>query len=313
MDIFEKIRQLTAFPNKTTQTSPGNAQKGLETINQIRSSLNIPITEFKSSVETASIAPKPIQPAFEPAFKPIQQQIKIAGQIPSPAPSVVKPIQLPPQKQDVERDALNYALRKGYFDNVSNIFGNLKSDFTKPIYDPEYEKNKNLSIIASAALYGNNPSKFYADTISRAYKEKLEPTMNLLNVFTDTIVQPVWKTAKIQIAKNNGIDINPDDAYKIVTGAKELNLPDVLKLDEKTTNPIAYTAVRFLDFAPNFIGLPGGEAGKTKALAKEKTTAPLKPFMLLTPAEAPTDVTVPTVTPPGVVPSPTYKILVSVA
>jgi hypothetical protein len=68
MDIFERIRQIITPSNIKPQTPvSSNAQKGLQTVSQIRSSLNLPAKPVSSQFTPTFNIPSPIDTKrFEP-------------------------------------------------------------------------------------------------------------------------------------------------------------------------------------------------------------------------------------------------------
>ena len=107
------------------------------------------------------------------------------------------------------------------------------------------------------------------------YKNIAFEGLNALGATLDApnaiFIKPVWNSIKVSIAEEMGNKI--DNKQDIISGAAELSLPDLLKIDPNSPD---YQAYRFLDFAPQLINLPGSQTGTgVKAL---KAGVPGKTF-----------------------------------
>ena len=105
------------------------------------------------------------------------------------------------------------------------------------------------------------------------YKNIAFEGLNALGATLDApnaiFIKPVWNSIKVSIAEEMGNKI--DNKQDIISGAAELSLPDLLKIDPNSPD---YQAYRFLDFAPELFNIPGGGTGKLKTLAKEIKVQP---------------------------------------
>jgi len=268
MDIFEQIKKIISPTNIRTTTPDTSSQKGLNAIDSIRTSRNLPTTDVLGTSRFTPTAPKPIAPAT-----------------PTPMPSQAQPIKYFPEISPV---------RKPLYTPMKQTIAEVTAP--KPqLYTPTPFKTQNLfeePVVGKLAKFGLEK---FAKPTGKAIEENLFKAFNvgrkgegltggerfmqgvegvgtLLNTNNEVFVQPIWDSIKIGIKGLRTGKITQQDVENAVfaVGGEKNTLSDALGLDEKTTDSALFQAVRLIDFLPELIDIPGGgAAGKTITFAKE--------------------------------------------
>lgn len=263
MDIFEQIKKIISPTNIRTTTPDTSSQKGLNAIDSIRTSRNLPTTDVLGTSRFTPTAPKPIAPVTPTPMPSQAQPIKYFPEI-SP---VGKPLYTPMKQTIAEVTA-----PKMKFYEPSKI--KTKESFAEsPVYKfgvakfgkPTKELEDNLIQAFNIGRRGENLT---------AYERLLKGVEGfgiLASYQNEALIQPAYDTFKLAIKGVRTGKITDEDVnnYIYSFGGQTGTLSDALGLDEKTTDPALFQAVRLIDFLPELIDIPvGGPTGKTITFAK---------------------------------------------
>lgn len=271
MDIFERIRQITTpKPTRPDEIGSVAVQKGLQAVNQIRSSLNItpkPTTSFQTRIPTFSETQ-----AFKPSIQPaIQTQITTprinlqkaqqAGErvatavMPTPKPSGIKGIEkLVPIVSEMAKEVITPAspVLKGY-----------KEAKVKDI-------TKKATESLSKAFDTTNQL-----TAGERILEGLSAVGTVLSYPNEVIVQPRWDALKLGLKAVRTGEVTDSDIqnYFYTTGSEKGTLFDAIGINEddfgKKFGNNTLQTVRFFDFAPELLDLQMFKGGELATVARE--------------------------------------------
>lgn len=262
MDIFERIRQIITPSNIKQPTPTPSSSKGIEAVNQIRSSLNLPA--------------KPVSSQFTPTFNlpsPLDTS-RFEGKIPTrfqaPQPQMSKLPQIKPQQvmsvKPPEPKAIPF------------------QTFTPRV--PEAETPFGKFIVSKGVLPLNTGLTKLSDAWKNTdNKGGLERTLQgvegvglIASIPNEVFIQPVWDSIKLGIKGVRTGKITQDDIdnFLFTSGGQKGTIFEAFGTNEdefgKQYGDVALGVARFADFAPELINVPGSQAGKgakTMTLARE--------------------------------------------
>lgn len=271
MDIFERIRQITTpKPTRPNEIGSVAVQKGLQAVNQIRSSLNItpkPTSSFQTRIptfsETQTFKPS-IQPAIQTQITTPRinlQKAQQAGErvatavLPTPKPSGIKGIEkLVPIVSEMAKEVITPArpVLKGY-----------KEAKVKDI-------TKKATESLSKAFDTTNQL-----TAGERILEGLSAVGTVLSYPNEVIVQPRWDALKLGLKAVRTGEVTDSDIqnYFYTTGGEKGTLFDAIGLNEdefgKKFGNNTLQTVRFFDFAPELLDLQMFKGGELATVARE--------------------------------------------
>jgi len=255
MDIFEKIRSITSFPTKPTPDTSPASQRGLEAINYIRNSLNIPVSQPKPSFDTARFEPRlpaigEIKPITQQQTQPIMSKIQPIKQerIMSVKPSELKPIPFQtftPRVPETETALGKFVVAKGVTPLSTGI-------------------NK----IESAWKNTDNKGGL------ERFLTGVEGVGLITSIPNEVFIQPVWDSIKLGIkgAREGKITQDDIDRFLFTSGGDKGTIFEAFGTNEndfgKKYGQVALQTARFIDFAPELINLPGTQPTKGAKVTK---------------------------------------------
>lgn len=274
MDIFEEIKKLT-LP-KTNQAPPSQipqptTNKGLEAINQIRSSIRP--TSFKPLSETSQFRPlseaRPLTtplPAIRPTPKP-QLRDLTRETIPTTF-GAFKPIVSPIIKETPTPQLFKPTTLKSADISQQPIY-----KFAKAKTEPLGQAGQELFQAFNIAKKGEGLSG-----VERVLKG-VSGVGKITSFTNELVVQPVWDSIKLGIKGLRTGQITDADFDKFIytSGGEKGTIFEAFGTNEdefkKQYGDAALQAARFLDFAPELIDPtpigPTGKGGKVSTLARE--------------------------------------------
>lgn len=270
MDIFERIRQIITPSNVKPQTPvTSNAQKGLQTVSQIRSSLNLPPKPTPSAIPQFDISkystafPKPTAldtSRFQPRVPVISQPQPQMSRLPQVKPQEVMSVK-PPEPKAIPFQT-----------------------FTPRV--PEAETAFGKFIVGKGVLPLNEGFR----RIETAWKNTdnkggLERTLDgvsgvglIASIPNEVFIQPIWDSIKLGVKgiRTGEITQNDIDKFLFTSGGEKGTIFEAFGTNEdefgKNYGQVALGVARFADFAPELISIPGSQAnkvGKVQTLARE--------------------------------------------
>lgn len=266
MDIFERIRQIITPSNIKPQTPVStNAQKGLQTVSQIRSSLNLPpkpttspIPQFDMSKYSTAF-PKATAldtSRFEPRIPTMAQPQPQMSRLPQVKPQQVMSVR-PPEPRAVPFQT-----------------------FTPRI--PETETNFGKFIVNKGVLPLNEGIRRIETAWNNTdNKGGLERTLEgvtgvglIASIPNEVFIQPVWDSIKLGVKgiRTGEITQNDVDKFLFTSGGEKGTIFEAFGTNEeefgKNYGQSALAVARFADFAPELINIPGTQATKVTKVTK---------------------------------------------
>lgn len=242
-------------------------QQGLNILDSIRSSLGIPKVETQTRlpgpaptsafIET-TVTPRPVPQAN---LKPLTPQPK-AG-IPGRELFDVSPVGKPlytPLKEQIRQVTAPKQLYTPTQARITPL--NLEQPLIKfPLEKIAKPLGQGTDKILSAINFAQKAKG--KSTWERAL-EGVSGAGEILSIPNEVLIQPTWDLTKIGIKAIVQGNVTKDDVKKAyyAVGSEKNTLGDALGLDEKTTNPVVFQAVRLIDFLPELIDIPTTSAIK---------------------------------------------------
>ena len=259
MDIFERIRQIIT-PSTIKQPTPTpSSSKGIEAVNQIRSSLNLPAKPVSSQFTPTFNIPSPIDTTrFEPRIPT------------TPQPQMSKLPQIKPQQvmsvKPPEPRAIPFQTFTPRVPEAETNFGKfIVSKGVLPL-------NKGIQNIESA--WKNTDNK---GGLERAL-QGVEGVGLIASIPNEAFIQPLWDSIKLGIKGVRTGKVTQDDIdnFLLSSGGQKGTIFEAFGTNEdefgKQYGDVALGVARFADFAPELINIPGTQASKgtkTMTLARE--------------------------------------------
>jgi hypothetical protein len=264
MDIFERIRQIIGPSDIKQPTSPSSS-RGLEAVNQIRSSLNL-------TPKQATPAPQPLNLSrFTPTLpKPTSfdtSRFEARIPTPTPQPQMSRLPQVRPQQimsvRPQEPKAIPF------------------QTFTPRV--PEAETALGKFFVSKAVL----PLNVGLKKLESAWKNTdnkggLERTLEgiegagiIATIPNEAFIQPIWDSLKLGVKglREGKITQNDVDKFIFSSGGQKGTIFEAFGTNEEEFGNqfgnVALAAARFADFAPELINIPGTQSGKAATLARE--------------------------------------------
>jgi hypothetical protein len=259
MDIFERIRQIITPSNIKQPTPTPSSSKGIEAVNQIRSSLNLPAKPVSSQFTPTFNLPSPIDTKrFEPRI-PTTPQPQMS-RLPQIKPQQVMSVK-PPEPKAIPFQT-----------------------FTPRV--PEAETPFGKFIVSKGVLPLNTGLTKLSDAWKNTdNKGGLERTLQgvegvglIATIPNEVFIQPVWDSIKLGIKGLRTGKVTQDDIdnFLFTSGGQKGTIFEAFGTNEdefgKQYGDVALGVARFADFAPELINVPGSQAGKgakTMTLARE--------------------------------------------
>lgn len=273
MDDF--LKNLFKFTEASKQAS--NAQKGLNAISDIRESFNLdyqiplkPKTPVKSINEQA--------PATTPTTPPQTPVTTVPGMSYSEFTGIGKPLYKPFKETITEVTQPKIQFYQPTPFRTTPLFeepvvGAVAKFGLEKGAKPVGQVAKNLGEAINIGRRGEKLSSF------KRVLKGVEGVGILTSIPNEIFIQPIWDSTKLAIKGIRTGKITQQDIDNAIYsfGGEKNTLSDALGLDEKTTDPVLFQAVRFIDFLPELIDIPGGkfdDATKFVKYAKEVEIQP---------------------------------------
>jgi len=262
MDIFERIRQIITPSNIKQPTPTPSSSKGIEAVNQIRSSLNLPVKPISSQFTPTFNLPSPIDTSrFEG---------KIPARFQAPQPQMSRLPQIKPQQVMSVKPPEPRAIP---FQNFTPRVPEAESGFGKFIVNKGVlPLNKGIQNIESA--WKNTDNKGGLERTLQG----VEGVGLIASIPNEVFIQPIWDSIKLGIkgVRTGKVTQDDIDTFLLSSGGQKGTIFEAFGTNEdefgKQYGDTALAVARFADFAPELINIPGTQAGKgakTMTLARE--------------------------------------------
>jgi len=283
MDIIERLKSILTTSNIKASAPQQSTARGLDAVNQIRSSLNLPTSSVQLEMPKFQ-PPSPISTSrFEPSI-PTRTQAPAPIMSPTPVQSRIQPpvnlnVPYPTGKNAFSYQSLTpeATLRLQEQINKAEERGNVSlgpvARLTQALKPKEFATGKVIEPLKESYAVARdlfaNPSQFKDKPLDSVLKA-LGVIGTVPSIMTESVIIPAFDSFKLSLRQAvTGEMPSTEELQRLNTTGKAITLNDALNVKE-ADNPYLYQANRVFDFAPHLVNVNFAGTPKTAVLASAK-------------------------------------------